>query len=307
MNRKRIQQLWKLSGGYPDQPLGIPGRELRSLLLMAGIGMVLAGAALGLWIWREGEILTLREQNAVQHQQIEQIQQKTAELDEKMKQLDILDQELRQMIKGAESGTVPQGGGSLLLNQAEKEQPLTDDPQELLIQAGTLETKINARLISFVTLRTILQDTAGQRIGTFQRGFGILADSSQPSIWPARGYISSEYGSRVSPIEGASSYHEGIDIAVEYGSPVQATAKGVVTYAGWADGYGNLVEVDHGNGIKTRYGHNSVLTVTEGQTVKTGDIVALAGSTGRSTGSHCHYEVRVEGSSVNPRLFLPTE
>lgn len=307
MNSKRIQQLWKLGKDYEEQAIGIKGREIRTLLRLAFGGFFLAVLALGLWLWREGEILHLRQQNEIQHQQIEQIQKKTKELDDKMVQLDRLDQELRQMIKGAESGVPPQGGGSLLLNNKDtKTETVSDNPEDILIHTSSLETKINARLVSFVTLRTILQDTAGNRISYYQSN-AIWGDSERPSIWPVRGYISSEYGSRVSPTEGASTYHEGIDIAVDYGTPVHSTAKGTVTYAGWADGYGNLVEIDHGNGITTRYGHNSVLTVSEGQTVKTGNIIALAGSTGRSTGSHCHYEVRINGTSVNPHLFLPAD
>ena len=129
--------------------------------------------------------------------------------------------------------------------------------------------------------------------------------SNYPSIWPVNGTITSNFGYRGNPIGGGTGFHEGVDIAVDYGTPVRVTASGKVTMAGWVDGYGNLVEVDHGGGFVTRYGHNSMLLVVVGQEVKTGDIISLAGSTGRSTGPHVHYEVRVNGTPTDPMLFLP--
>ncbi len=104
----------------------------------------------------------------------------------------------------------------------------------------------------------------------------------------------------------ASAFHEGVDIADDYGTPIVATAAGTVTFAGYTEGgYGNLVEIDHGNGFVTRYGHNSAVLVTPGMTVKQGQVIALMGSTGKSTGAHVHYEVRINGSAVDPMVFLP--
>lgn len=119
------------------------------------------------------------------------------------------------------------------------------------------------------------------------------------------GHHSSTYGFRSSPGGIGSTYHEGIDIAVDYGSPIEATASGVVTQAGWVGGYGNLVEIKHDGGLVTRYGHNSALLVSVGQQVEQGTVIALAGSTGNSTGPHCHYEVRINGDAVDPTYFLP--
>ena len=103
---------------------------------------------------------------------------------------------------------------------------------------------------------------------------------------------------------GSSEIHAGIDIASSTGTPVVATADGVVVTSGWVEGYGNLVEVDHGNGVHTLYGHNSQLNATVGQTVRKGQVVAFAGSTGRSTGPHVHYEVRENGAAVDPTKYL---
>jgi murein DD-endopeptidase MepM/ murein hydrolase activator NlpD len=128
--------------------------------------------------------------------------------------------------------------------------------------------------------------------------------SRTPNTWPVRGWISSSFGSRLSPFSGSESFHAGIDIAKDAGAPVHATADGKVVFAGWEGGYGKLVVIDHANGISTLYGHNSELKVSVGQRVTRGTVVALMGSTGESTGPHCHYEVRVHGVSVNPMTYL---
>ena len=133
----------------------------------------------------------------------------------------------------------------------------------------------------------------------------LSASSATPDIWPVKGQVSSSYGFRASPGGIGSTYHEGLDIAADYGAPVSATASGTVTRAGWVDGYGYLVEVKHDGDITTRYGHNSAILVTEGQQVEQGTILALVGSTGNSTGPHCHYEVRIHGDAVDPTYFLP--
>ena len=123
--------------------------------------------------------------------------------------------------------------------------------------------------------------------------------------WPTSGRISSYFGGRKSPGGIGSTNHKGIDIAVPRGTPIYAADGGTVTYSGWMSGYGYLVQVDHGNGYVTRYGHNSSLTVSVGQHVYKGQQVARAGSTGNSTGNHCHFEVRYNGVAKNPLNYLP--
>jgi murein DD-endopeptidase MepM/ murein hydrolase activator NlpD len=127
-----------------------------------------------------------------------------------------------------------------------------------------------------------------------------------PSIWPVQGTLDSSFGVRRNPF-GGSSYesHEGQDIEALTGTPVVASASGTVTIAGVQNGYGNVVYVDHGNGLSTRYGHLSHIDVAVGQSVRQGELVGLVGSTGRSTGPHLHYEVRINNSPVNPRMYLP--
>jgi murein DD-endopeptidase MepM/ murein hydrolase activator NlpD len=128
--------------------------------------------------------------------------------------------------------------------------------------------------------------------------------AATPSIWPAHGWLTSSVGNRRDPITGGSDYHEGLDISAERGSSVYATADGTVRFAGREGGYGNLVVLDHGYGLETRYGHLASFRVSPGADIKRGDVVGVVGSTGRSTGSHLHYEVRVNGRLLNPLQLL---
>jgi hypothetical protein len=128
-----------------------------------------------------------------------------------------------------------------------------------------------------------------------------------PSIKPARGYYTSRFGYRVDPFTNKPLMHAGLDIAAPAGTPVYAPADGVVSYAGYESGYGKLVSIDHGYGVVTRFGHNSRIFVEQGQKVHRWDVISAVGSTGRSTGAHCHYEVRIHGIAVDPINYILTE
>ena len=129
-----------------------------------------------------------------------------------------------------------------------------------------------------------------------------------PSIWPHSGKINNEFGFRRNPFGGRSyEFHPGMDIDGQRGEMVLAPGNGTIIKAGWTGGYGNMVEIDHGNGLTTRYGHMSKILAAVGDTVKRGDSIGLIGSTGRSTGPHLHYELRLNDKSINPRHVLPPE
>lgn len=129
-----------------------------------------------------------------------------------------------------------------------------------------------------------------------------------PTIWAHLGKINNEYGYRRNPFNGRGyEFHAGMDIDGNKGDSVLAPANGIVTKAGWHGGYGNLIEIDHGNGLTTRYGHLSQGNVTVGDTVQRGQLIGLIGSTGRSTGPHLHYELRMNDKPINPRRLLPSE
>lgn len=131
-----------------------------------------------------------------------------------------------------------------------------------------------------------------------------LSMANAPSLWPVVGPITSSFGEREDPFNGEGAFHAGIDISSTFGQPVRAAADGVVITAGLASGYGREILLDHGNGIQTLYGHLSGFAITPGEQVKEGQIIGYVGTSGRSTGPHLHYEVRIRNTPVNPHKYL---
>jgi murein DD-endopeptidase MepM/ murein hydrolase activator NlpD len=131
--------------------------------------------------------------------------------------------------------------------------------------------------------------------------------NATPNMKPAKGWITSRFGYRTSPFTGKTTLHAGLDIAAAPGSPIYAPADGVVTFASYDEGYGKLVSIDHGFGVTTRFGHMSQIYVQVGQRVSKWDVVGAVGNTGRSTGPHCHYEVRINGTPVDPINYILDE
>ena len=158
---------------------------------------------------------------------------------------------------------------------------------------------------TFGLLRTLLESLES-RLSVVSRTVdrrNALA-AATPSIWPAKGWLSSTMGHRSDPITGSDDFHAGLDIAGERGQPVFATAAGTVTHVGYQGGYGNLIVLDHGFGLQTRYGHLLNYVVKEGAKVNRGDIIGHVGNSGRSTGYHLHYEVLANGKLLNPLQLL---
>jgi septal ring factor EnvC (AmiA/AmiB activator) len=125
-----------------------------------------------------------------------------------------------------------------------------------------------------------------------------------PSVWPARGWLSSRFGNRISPFTGTKEFHKGIDIATRMGAPVTAPADGIVSDVVWDGGYGRTISINHGYGLVTKYGHLKSALAKAGQHVKRGETIALVGNSGRSTGPHLHYEVILNGVNVNPLRYI---
>lgn len=173
------------------------------------------------------------------------------------------------------------------------DEPVNDMPVQSLKQdLGQLEQQFSASGQQLNVLASLMFDHQ-------------LEQNSVPSRMPIRNtYITSGFGGRADPFDGGSAFHKGVDFHANVGDPVMSVADGVVSYAGVRGGYGNVVEVDHGNGYVTRYAHNSRLVVKVGDLVRAGQQVAKAGSSGRSTGAHVHFEVWADGRVVNPRKFL---
>jgi murein DD-endopeptidase MepM/ murein hydrolase activator NlpD len=167
-----------------------------------------------------------------------------------------------------------------------------------LAEQSRLEQEYNDLMETSKNISTMIQNW--EQSGTLGAVHG-----SGRFIWPIHGEITSPYGWRTHPIFGTQIFHSGIDIAADYGDPIAAADSGTVVYAGWMGGYGNAVMIDHGGGLVTLYGHNTEVLVSEGQAVEKGQTIAHAGSTGYSTGPHCHFEVRLHGETVSPLSYLP--
>jgi murein DD-endopeptidase MepM/ murein hydrolase activator NlpD len=131
-----------------------------------------------------------------------------------------------------------------------------------------------------------------------------LSSANAPSLWPVVGPVTSSFGEREDPFNGEGAFHAGVDISSHFGDPVRATADGTVETAGLASGYGREIVIDHGYGVKTVYGHLSGFAVTGGQQVTRGQVIGYVGTSGRSTGPHLHYEVRIRNTPVNPHKYL---
>lgn len=162
---------------------------------------------------------------------------------------------------------------------------------------------------TFGNLRRLL-DSLNDKLETVRHGVAFreaLAEAT-PTLWPVNGWVSASYGYRRDPFTGVRDHHPAIDISTRPGEPVYATATGLVSSARRNGAYGNLVEISHGFGLNTRYGHLSTFAVRSGDTVERGDLIGHAGATGRATGNHVHYEVWVNGRTINPlRLISPTD
>lgn len=240
-------------------------------------------------------ILEIQKQKAA-------IEAKKAQLEEDKRQLDALAAEAektRQEIakKKAEQQKVLDAAKSNKAAAAQME-------QDLNAQLASVRNLIQQRLAAVEAARQAAQQQAasddeggGGSDDNYVQGTGAMG-------WPCSGPITSPFGYRTHPIFGTTIFHAGIDIGVDYGTPIHAADSGVVVYSGWISGYGNAVIIDHGGGISTLYGHNQSLAVSEGQSVSKGSVIAYAGSTGNSTGPHCHFEVDVNGSPVNPMGYL---
>ncbi|HEX7998434.1 MAG TPA: M23 family metallopeptidase [Pyrinomonadaceae bacterium] len=218
----------------------------------------------------ERENAQLRAENEKQRQQLNQLNQRVEAVEESSRRLAEI------------SGVEPE-------QQPQTNTPGAGGPEFSLDEATALEYKT-------VHLEQELRDYE----------MALRERATVPSLWPVAGTLESGFGGRRNPFGGSSlEFHSGQDIEAPSGTPINAAASGTVTYAGWMNGYGNLVIVDHGGGLTTRYGHQSRIEVKVGQSITRGQLLGLVGSTGRSTGPHLHYEVRINDRPVDPRQYLP--
>jgi len=169
---------------------------------------------------------------------------------------------------------------------------------------ATVESSLNASLRTFAMMKDVAAKPASVVVSQGFLGLPSIDSSMMPDAWPIRGEITSGFGGRMDPFSGEGVRHSGIDISAPYGSPVEATADGIVLVAEPDAGYGREIVIDHGNGFSTMYGHLSQIKVVVGQEVKRGQIIGAIGMTGKATGPHLHYEVRIHDAPVDPTKYL---
>jgi murein DD-endopeptidase MepM/ murein hydrolase activator NlpD len=187
---------------------------------------------------------------------------------------------------------------------------LKSDPAMVSGATDELEAaQVNSSLDQLYTLkRTALSGAASVGISLGLTKNSTTADwvraNSAPNLWPVEGQITGSFGERIDPFNGEGAFHSGVDISAGVGSAVIAPADGTITFADFLGGYGRAIMVDHGHGITTRYGHLSAFAVAAGQHIHRGDTIGYVGLSGRSTGPHLHYEVRINDAPVNPYKYL---
>lgn len=291
--------------------------EFKKLKIFGGAAAVLLILSISLAGWAGYSTNALHAENELYRSQLKMADEKMQALENKAKTVEKISGQLQELVR-TNGGTVPEntgmgtggiGGASTVPdiaktagNKKEDDEKIavSETPGELLKEMRRLDERLDKQIRLVVALRSEFMSQAYGAVSSV-----VNPTAETPNIWPVAGPISSYYGYRTSPGGIGSTFHEGVDIAGDYGTPISATAAGTVTQAGWVGGYGYLVEVKHADGIVTRYGHNSAVLVYEGQHVDQGSMIALMGSTGNSTGPHCHYEVRIHGEAVDPMYFLP--
>jgi murein DD-endopeptidase MepM/ murein hydrolase activator NlpD len=239
----------------------------------------------------------LQKENALQKEQLLHMARKIDRFTQEMAELRKTDHTLKEMVnlETVEGDEQFRGvGGS--------------DPS--LLDPKITVTKVNRDLVramhrSLDNLDSDIESSKEDKAGLlkFLENQKILL-ASKPSIWPVKGWLSSSFGYRRSPFTGVKEFHKGIDVSTRAGSPIVASADGVVSFTGWDGGYGRVVLIKHGHGFETRYAHLKKSIVKKGQRVKRGETIGLVGTSGKTTGPHLHYEVHLNGVAVNPIRYV---
>ena len=234
--------------------------------------------------------------------QIESIEEQKAKIEEEKNDLDLLQKQA--IVKNNELEESRNKKSDAINRLAEEEGKLKSEIENLEEISEEIKAEIK-RLTEEAERKAAEAAKANSSNGGYSSNFPSIYEGGT-FLWPVPGYyrISSDYVNRTSPIFGTAEFHTGIDIPAGYGENVVAAGDGVVITAGWVNGYGNTVMISHGSGLVTLYGHNSSLVVNVGQSVKQGQTIAKIGSTGYSTGNHCHFEVRLNGDHTSPWPYL---
>jgi len=267
------------------------------------VGMVAGGTVHYFRVAQDAaENRVLREENLTLRGQLKSVRERIEHIGSTLDRVERFDQKLRAITLLSD----PQR--NLAMGPTEPEAGMTGpatDTQFSQLAATETPAALTGRLDKLSAEATRQEQSLQELQAYFQDQKSILA--STPSMWPARGWVTSDFGSRLDPYTADRVMHAGLDIAAPHGKEVFAPSDGTVVFAGLEGGYGNVLVIDHGYGIKTRYGHLAKMLVKAGDRVKRGMLIAAVGNTGRSTGPHLHYEVRVNGVPQNPRKFILEE
>jgi len=243
------------------------------------------------------ELAQLRYETEEQRTKIHFYSSKIEDLEKQLARLKVFDKKIRiiaNLEKGQETTSFVGMGGPSPSDVREKLRAERDEAglvRQMRTDVERLKSEAMSREESLSELEKLLQNKREMLTHT-------------PSIWPVHGWVTSGFGFRTDPFTGLAQMHEGLDISNREGSPVIASADGIVSATGKDFTYGNVVVISHGFGIISRYNHLSKILVGAGRKVKRGDIIAEVGTTGRSTGPHLHYEIRVNGIPINPRRYI---
>jgi murein DD-endopeptidase MepM/ murein hydrolase activator NlpD len=230
--------------------------------------------------WKVANYNSLQQEAQALRARYDNLQRKVKQTDEQLASLQLLAEE----VTTAYGVQKKLAGSSDLMGEAPASESLLPTMRETLAEYSYLRTTNLARRPGNI----------------FSRGdLNVL-----PSLWPVNGRLMGGYGVRSDPFSGEGAMHTGVDISAPQGTPVRATADGIVLHAGWNSGYGRCIIIDHGNNYQTLYAHLSRMEVIEGEEIRQGEVLGAVGSSGRSTGAHLHYEVRIGSTPVNPYRFL---
>jgi murein DD-endopeptidase MepM/ murein hydrolase activator NlpD len=265
----------------------LPGYVLHFVAILAVVGGVTVLAAVGSYtrmLWKVGNYNTLRRQQDTLKHNYEQLQSSVKDTNERMNSLQSLATEVAMTYGFMRVRQSPFGVDEPL-------QASNAGFEQSIAQFNFLEQNVGEAAFPSGKLRLISSPS--------------LADlTSTPTLWPVIGHLTGTFGERMDPFSGEGAFHTGVDISSQYGDAVRVSADGVVIEANERAGYGRLVVVDHGFGLTTYYGHLSSFNVIVGQQLRRGDTIGNVGVSGRSTGPHVHYEVRINGAPVNPMRYL---
>ena len=239
----------------------------------------------------------LQKENALQKEQILFMARRIGKFTEEMNELRALDHKLKVMVN------LETGKGDEQFQGVGGSDPVLLDPKKSLAKVDRKLMRAMHRSLDNLDsdIKSSKEDKAG--LHEFLENQKMLLVAT-PSIWPTKGWLSSPFGYRESPFTGKREFHKGLDISTRKGSPIVASADGIVLFSKWDRGYGKAVSIRHGYGLMTKYAHMQKSLVKKGQYVKRGEIVGLVGNSGKTTGSHLHYEVRLNEVPVNPLRYI---